>query len=242
MKAHSSAPASAAALLLLVALAGASDCGRTLPSSPSSAAAFVGRRRGHSLRSSSAGDAILARGGAAALDEYDSDLDVGADEYDSEEEEEAIRVIPKKLKKSTVRAAKKAGSKKSAASKRAIGATLYETKPKKRKASLAKVLRIPYIVRACLNPITCFVMMRAYLASLFNIDYLVEVRGPHPPAPPPAVRSFSRKTSGLIYSELVPTPLPHSPVSLASSTLLSPSTPRSLCTSLGVFPVAPIRP
>jgi len=174
MKAHSSAPASAAALLLLVALAGASDCGRTLPSSPSSAAAFVGRRRGHSLRSSSAGDAILARGGAAALDEYDSDLDVGADEYDSEEEEEAIRVIPKKLKKSTVRAAKKAGSKKSAASKRAIGATLYETKPKKRKASLAKVLRIPYIVRACLNPITCFVMMRAYLASLFNIDYLVE--------------------------------------------------------------------
>lgn len=42
---------------------------------------------------------------------------------------------------------------------------------KKSSSSLGKLLRIPYIVRAILNPVTLFGMTKAYWASLFNLDY-----------------------------------------------------------------------
>jgi len=119
--------------------------------------------------------AILVRGGARLSaedddeDEYDIDLD--EDEYDSEAEEEAEIV---QLSKSTVAAVAKAKSKKAEVVKKAVSASLSQTKPKKRSVSLLKALHVPYIVRACLNPFTFFSMTKAYFASLFNIDYLVE--------------------------------------------------------------------
>lgn len=138
---------------------------------------------------------LLARGGATLVDdEYDSEDEY--DEYDEEEDEEeeaaaaaalaaAAKAKAKKkasmakakadaLSKSAVRATSKAKAKKTFQAKAAVSATL--TKPKKSKSSrsILKALHVPYLIRACLNPLTVIAMTRAYFASLFNISYLEE--------------------------------------------------------------------
>lgn len=156
--------AAVVALLLVVALDSA-EAGKA-----SGTAAFVGRHSLDTRRQYEQVPALSVRGGARRVyddDEYDSDVDEY--EYDSESEEE--RVV--KLSKSTRKAVAKSKSKKAAVMKKAVSAGLAQTKPKKQKASLLKILHVPYILRACLNPFTVLAMIKAYFASLFNIDYLV---------------------------------------------------------------------
>jgi hypothetical protein len=94
--------------------------------------------------------------------DYESD-------YDDESEEEEKN---SKLSASTVKALKKA--KKKAEAKQTVSASL-KSKSTKKKSSGGIVKKIPYIVRALMNPFTVFAMTKGYFASLFNIDYLQEV-------------------------------------------------------------------
>uniref|UniRef100_A0A7S2UIA5 Uncharacterized protein n=1 Tax=Attheya septentrionalis TaxID=420275 RepID=A0A7S2UIA5_9STRA len=120
-------------------------------------------------------------------DENEYDLDASSEEV--EEEEPVVVALKKKVKttrkkshakqsklsESTKAATKKATAKKTAESKKAVSVTMSMTsnKPNKsKKKSSSSMIRIPYILKACLNPLTVFAMTRAYFASLFNINYL----------------------------------------------------------------------
>jgi len=90
------------------------------------------------------------------------DSSVGVEIESSDEEEEAVP----KLVKATQKAATKAV-------KSTVAAAL---KPKKKKypGSLMKYFKIPYIVKASLNPIIFFQMTVGYWKSLYNINYMTE--------------------------------------------------------------------
>ncbi|GAX26951.1 hypothetical protein FisN_9Lh255 [Fistulifera solaris] len=95
------------------------------------------------------------------------------DESAAEDEEEEI-VNTAKLAAATVSATAKTKSKVEATKKASIKTEVNKklTSSKKKKNSLMKLLHIPYIVKASLNPFTFFAMTKAYWASLFNLDYL----------------------------------------------------------------------
>lgn len=118
---------------------------------------------------------ITPRGGGSA--DYDSEYDYDESEEESEEEEEIIQ-RKTKLSSSAVKASEKAKSKKVKASKKIVNASLgTEKKSKKISAPVVKkpkkkLIYIPYILKAMLNPFTVFTMTKGYFASLFNIDYL----------------------------------------------------------------------
>lgn len=172
-----SAPQLAAVALLLCMLNVVSVSGRSVPRS---AVSIPSRRAIQSTV------AFLPRGGAtlAADDEYDSEE---YDEYDeeSEDEEEAAAALAaaakaKAMKKaakkaalsaSTVKAAAKAKSKKS---KDAVNVKLAATSARSSRSSKSPLLKIPYIIRACLNPFTVIAMTKAYWQSLFNIKFMEE--------------------------------------------------------------------
>jgi len=63
---------------------------------------------------------------------------------------------------------------KMASLKEVVNTKMAETKPVpvQKKRNVMKLLRVPYIIRACCNPFTIFSMSKAYWASLFNLDYL----------------------------------------------------------------------
>ena len=163
--------------LLLCMLSVVSVNGRSVPRS----AVSIPSRR--SIQSTVA---FLPRGGAtlAADDEYDSEE---YDEYDeeSEDEEEAAAALAaaakaKAMKKaakkaalsaSTVKAAAKVKSKKS---KDAVNVKLAATSARSSSKSRSPLLKIPYIIRACLNPFTVIAMTKAYWQSLFNIKFMEE--------------------------------------------------------------------
>mmetsp|Transcript_31936 Transcript_31936/g.95629 ORF Transcript_31936/g.95629 Transcript_31936/m.95629 type:complete len:218 (-) Transcript_31936:459-1112(-) len=171
MKTSETGVATVATLLLVLALDSAEAHASPSACNSGAKSAFIGRRIVDPCRQSEM-LALSVRGGARRVyddeDEYDSDVD----EYDSESEEEEERVAM--LSKSTRKAAVKVKSKKAAVMKKAVSASLSQTKPKKQKSLLA-ILHVPYIMRACLNPFTFLAMTKAYFASLFNIDYLAEV-------------------------------------------------------------------
>ncbi len=141
-------------------------------------AAFINHRT-QSLVTNSARPSLallnIPRGGGSGDDESDYD-----DEYDSdieeEEEEEKIN-LTKSLKSSTLKASSKAKKQKTSSSKKVVNESL-STKKKSKAVKKAKrrLLFIPYIMKAFLNPFTVFAMTKGYFASLFNIDYLQEVR------------------------------------------------------------------
>jgi hypothetical protein len=85
-----------------------------------------------------------------------------------------------KMAKSALQATQKSKAKQTANVKKVMSAELKAAPSKKRASSsshnLLKLLHVPYIVRATINPITLFRMTRAYFASLFNLNYLKEVR------------------------------------------------------------------
>jgi hypothetical protein len=102
----------------------------------------------------------------------DSDNDSEYDEFveESDDEDEIVR-----LSASAKKAMEKAKTKKKAEVKKSVSASLSKTKVKKSKGASTSVLKkIPYIVRALMNPFTVFAMAKGYFASLFNIDYLQE--------------------------------------------------------------------
>lgn len=99
------------------------------------------------------------RGGSSAIDvEIES-----SDEEETDDEEEEI--VPK-LAKATKKAATKVVKKSVAAALR--------PKKKKKKSGLMKLFKLPYIVKACLNPFVFFQMTVGYWKSLYNIDYMTE--------------------------------------------------------------------
>jgi len=131
------------------------------------------------LHSDDAMSALMrcGRGGAIDLDddEYDVDEEYDVEEYDSDVEED----VESSLAAAAVAAVAKAKKKKAEEAKRlmseAIRVSKVATEVKKRqkkKPSLFK--KIPYILRAFVNPFTVLAMTRGYFASLINIDYMQE--------------------------------------------------------------------
>mmetsp|Transcript_33235 Transcript_33235/g.48818 ORF Transcript_33235/g.48818 Transcript_33235/m.48818 type:complete len:233 (-) Transcript_33235:427-1125(-) len=113
------------------------------------------------------------------LDEYDEEEEdeYDLDEYDSEEEEIKTAAISKSTVEKTQKTqkAKIARAMKAETEKKSLEKSMKKTKTlkkKKKSFSLSKFLRIPYIIKACLNPLTVFSMTKAYFASLFSIHYL----------------------------------------------------------------------
>jgi hypothetical protein len=123
---------------------------------------------------------LVPRGGSDSNDEYDDEDkkeeegddeeedDETANEYDEEVEEDDVVII-----KSAVKATEKLQAKKTAVTKKAVNAKL--STPKKKKGPSLVKRYVPYIVRACLSPVTLFAMTKGYFQSLFNLDYLAEV-------------------------------------------------------------------
>lgn len=128
----------------------------------------------------------VGRGGAtvSAEDEILTIEEESDEEEESEivveddEDEEEENTAGAKLAAATVIATTKTKSKAAAANNASIKTKVNEklasssTSTKKKNKSLMKILHIPYILRACLNPITLFSMTKAYWASLMNLDYL----------------------------------------------------------------------
>jgi len=100
------------------------------------------------------------RGGSLAIDVEIESSD--EEETDDEEEEEIVPKLAKATKKAATKVVKKS-----------VAAAL-KPKKKKKKSSLMKLFRLPYIVKACLNPIVFFQMTVGYWKSLYNIDYMTE--------------------------------------------------------------------
>lgn len=111
----------------------------------------------------------VPRGGAEDSDddssEDDSDSESEAEENGEEEEKYALDA---KLVASTL---KKNAQIKAKTSKEAVNVKLALPKKKKK----MKLFRLPYIVRACLNPFTVMKMTVAYWKSLIDFNYGKEV-------------------------------------------------------------------
>jgi len=119
---------------------------------------------------------LIPKGGANAVEieedtdeEYDESESEYESESESEEEEEAAALL-----KSTVASTAKLQKKQKRETKSTMSAVLQKQK-KKRKSMFPKI-RLPYLMRACLNPFTLFSMTKAYFASLINISYLEEIQ------------------------------------------------------------------
>ena len=117
------------------------------------------------------GDSVFVRGGAAAVDVDEEDF---SEIESSEEEDEVEEEVDPKLAKSALSAASKAKAKAKTAAKAAVSSTLQATAaPKKtKKSGIMKLFTIPYIIKACLNPVVFIQMTKGYWASLVNLDYL----------------------------------------------------------------------
>ena len=115
---------------------------------------------------------VVLRGGARAAVAIDDDSDDEEIDLDDEDETE----LDPKLTKAAMKSTTKSQSKRAAATKQAVSSKLKTKTYKKKQGGLLKALKVPYIIRACMNPFTVFAMTRAYFASLFNLNYLKEVR------------------------------------------------------------------
>ena len=163
-------------------------------------AAFVPRRTAvqstggqrEMVASATTASALSLRGGATLASEEDSDEEEDESE-DEEEEEDEVAVVEEDSDeeeeeeeeedesslldaslaaaavKSTQKAKFKAQSTKTATVKKTMSAKL-SAKPKK-KTSLLKFLRVPYILRAFLNPFTVASMTKHFWLSLVNLEY-----------------------------------------------------------------------
>lgn len=126
---------------------------------------------------------VVVRGGATVTeeeDEIDLDEEDGDEEEDEEEEEEDEELDPVMVK-AAIKSSYKSKQKKTAAVKAKVSEKLAsqaatKTAPIKKKKSGSLWGKVPYIIRVCLNPFTVIAMTRAYFVSLFNLNYLQEVR------------------------------------------------------------------
>lgn len=101
------------------------------------------------------------------MDDNDDD-----DDYqESDEEEKEIEQEIEKLSASAKKVIEKSKDKKKAKIKQTVSESLKVSK-KKKSSGTSVLKKIPYILRAFMNPFTVFAMTKGYFASLFNIDYL----------------------------------------------------------------------
>jgi len=116
----------------------------------------------HSLRTTLEGDDVAImnriRGGSSAID---VDIESSDEEETDDEEEEP----------SLTEATKKAATK---AVKKSVAVAMKSTQKKSRFPKLGNIFRLPYIVKACLNPIVFLKMTSGYWKSLYNINYMSE--------------------------------------------------------------------
>ena len=98
------------------------------------------------------------RGGASVNIEIES-----SDEEETDDEEESPSLAEATRKKATEKATKVA--------KKSVAAALKSNAPKK---SFSSLFRIPYIVKACLNPAIFLKMTAGYWKSLCNINYMAD--------------------------------------------------------------------
>lgn len=131
-------------------------------------------------------DAMMAltrcsRGGAIDLDEEsDVDGEYDVDEYDSEDEDDVEVDEDAALAASAISAVAKAKKKKVEEAKRAMSKAILrskvaaEAKKRTKKKSPSLFKKIPYVIRAFINPFTVLAMTKGYFASLLNIDYMKE--------------------------------------------------------------------
>mmetsp|Transcript_3920 Transcript_3920/g.9465 ORF Transcript_3920/g.9465 Transcript_3920/m.9465 type:complete len:207 (+) Transcript_3920:170-790(+) len=110
------------------------------------------------LKDSNADILMSMRGGAATAIDVDIESS-DEEESDEEEEEETLAKATKKAAAKTV--------------KKTVAAAM-KPKKKKKKSSLMKFFRIPYIIKACLNPAVFYQMTVGYWKSLYNIDYMAD--------------------------------------------------------------------
>lgn len=96
------------------------------------------------------------------LESTDNDEDVVEEQED----------LDPKLAKSTQAAASKTSIKQTKAALNEVVTSKILASQKLYRGYMGTYLRIPYIVRACVNPLTAARMTRAYFASLFNLNYL----------------------------------------------------------------------
>jgi hypothetical protein len=159
---------------------------------PTTAARWTERKQSQHLLLS-----MLLRGGSdenddaeenAADDDDEDNDDVAAKEEDEDDDESAPAVVEDvkfdaalaaAALKSATKTKIKAAQQKSAMLKKTVNAKLASSASASSKKSspkkgnpLSKMIRIPYIVRAALNPFTFFAMTKSYWASLFNLNYL----------------------------------------------------------------------
>lgn len=98
------------------------------------------------------------RGGSSAVDVEIESSDV--EETDDEDEEE-VPTLAKATKKAATKAVKKS-----------VAAAMKT--PQKKSFKLGELFKLPYIVKACLNPVVFFQMTAGYWKSLYNINYMAE--------------------------------------------------------------------
>jgi len=105
------------------------------------------------------------------VEEYDDDEEEEEeDSEDEEEEEEENTLVSSAVKATTKRKIKE--SKKAVKEGLASKTSKNETKKTKKKSKFS--LKIPYIIKTFLNPVTVFTMTKAYFGSLFTLDYFKE--------------------------------------------------------------------
>ena len=112
----------------------------------------------------------------------DAAMDAMADIQEQEHGEEAEQVtldasLAAAALKSASKTKAKAISEKVQTAKKAVDAQLSETKPPSVKKAAIKqprrrLFKLPYIVRALLNPFTALAMTKAYWASLVDLNYM----------------------------------------------------------------------
>jgi len=101
------------------------------------------------------------RGGSSAIDvEIES-----SDEEETDDEEEEAPALVKATKKAATKAVKKSV---------AAAMKTPQRKSNSAKFKLGKFFKLPYIVKACLNPVVFFQMTAGYWKSLYNINYMTE--------------------------------------------------------------------
>lgn len=99
------------------------------------------------------------RGGSAAID-----VDIeSSDVEETDDEEEEAHSLAKATKKAATKAVKKS-----------VAAAIKSPQKKSSSFSIGKFFKLPYIVKACLNPVVFFQMTAGYWKSLYNINYMTE--------------------------------------------------------------------
>jgi len=117
----------------------------------------------HSLQTTLEGNDVAIvnriRGGSAAID-----VDIeSSDEEETDDEEEEAPTLTKATKKAATKAVKKS-----------VAVAMKSSQKKSRFPKLSNIFRLPYIVKACLNPVVFLKMTSGYWKSLYNINYMSE--------------------------------------------------------------------